>query len=64
MSDKKPATTEEALAALRGAREQRVTLCRAAIEEALEEYACTLEASVVLRRGQVIPQVEVTPKEI
>ena len=40
-------------------RQERITRCGARIQKILEEEKCTLDASILLRNGQVIPQINV-----
>lgn len=44
-------------------RRDRVARCQAAIQAALAEHGCVLDVVVVLREGQVRPQVRVLAKE-
>ncbi len=54
---------DEARALLQKEREERVKACQAEIQAALDKYRCTLDVSVTLRAGQVIPQVQVVANE-
>jgi len=46
-------------------RQERITRCGARIQKVLEEEGCALDASILLRNGQVIPQISVVdaPKQ-
>lgn len=56
-------TAEEARAVLQAERQERVQACQAAIQAALAEHGCVLDVMVVLREGQVRPQVRVLAKK-
>ena len=45
-------------------RQKRVANCTVAIQQALRESNCELDATIVLRAGQVIPRISVMPVEI
>jgi NAD-dependent DNA ligase len=45
-------------------RQKRVANCTVAVQQALREHNCELDATVVLRAGQVIPRISIVPVEI
>ncbi len=53
--------TEEAVEKLR---QERVAVCNKEINTILQKYECSLEASVLLRPGQVIPNIQIVPVEL
>ncbi|HOW77917.1 MAG TPA: hypothetical protein PK406_00565 [Verrucomicrobiota bacterium] len=53
---------EAARATIKQEREARVEACSQEIAAALRKHNCELDVSVVLRAGQVIPQVQVVAK--
>lgn len=55
--------TEQARVLLQKEREERVKTCQDEIQAVLDKHHCTLDVSVVLRVGQVIPQVQVIANE-
>ena len=54
---------EAAVALIEADRRNRTQLAVKEIEAALARHNCRLEAVVVLRAGQVIPQVEIQPND-
>lgn len=42
---------------------ERIAACTAAIQQALAQHRCRLDVFVVLRQGQVQPQVQVVAEE-
>lgn len=55
--------TEEARQLIEQERRERAEKCRKGIQEVLELYKCRIEVSVILRAGQVIPQIDILPNE-
>ena len=53
--------TEEQETALR---QERITACNQELSVILKKYGCTLDASVVLRAGQVMPNIQIVPVEL
>jgi len=53
-----PEVDEEAL------RQERITACNKAIADALQKYGCSLDASIMLRQGQVLPNIQIVPVEL
>ena len=53
--------TEEQEAQLR---QERITACNQELSVVLKKYGCTLDASVVLRAGQVMPNIQIVPVEL
>ncbi len=62
MTDGKIVDLEAARATIKQEREARVEACSQEIAAALRKHNCELDVSVVLRAGQVIPQVQVVAK--
>ena len=56
-------TVEEAHAILADQRQKRVDSCRDEIQAALEKYRCAIEPYVVIRRGAVMPQIEIVAND-
>jgi ribosomal protein L31E len=56
-------SVEEAAAVLADERQQRAGRALQEIRAVLAKHDCRLEAQVILRAGQVIPQVEVVANE-
>jgi hypothetical protein len=54
-------TPEAARAALDTERAARLDACRRELAELLARHRCVLDVSVLLRQGQVIPQLAVVP---
>lgn len=52
-------TTQEAAAILQRERTNRSNRCLQEVNAVLQKHHCRLEAYIVLRAGQVIPQIEV-----
>ena len=53
--------TEEDIEKLR---QERVSVCNKEINTILQKYECSLDASVLLRAGQVIPNIQIVPIEL
>ncbi len=45
-------------------RQERVSACNQEISVVLQKYGCSLDASVMLRAGQVIPNIQIVPVEL
>lgn len=45
-------------------RQKRVTNCTVAVQQALRESNCELDATIILRAGQVIPRISIVPVEV
>lgn len=45
-------------------RQKRVANCTVAVQEALRESNCDLDATIILRAGQVIPRISIVPVEV
>lgn len=45
-------------------RQERITACNKAIGDALQKYGCSLDASIMLRQGQVLPNIQIVPVEL
>ena len=56
-------TAEEAQAVLTEQRQQRVEKCRDEIQAVLEKYGCAIEPYVIIRRGAVMPQIEIVAND-
>ena len=56
-------TVEEAQAIIAAERQKRVEQCRDEIQAALEKYRCAIEPYVVIRRGAVMPQIEIVAND-
>lgn len=56
-------TTEDATAVLKAERDQRVLECGQEIEAVLSKHNCSLDATITLSRGQVIPQIIVAANQ-
>lgn len=52
---------QEAKQVLAAENAKRIDAYKRAVQAALDEYRCVLDVSVVLRPGQVIPQVKIVP---
>lgn len=52
----------EARAILESEAQARVTECQAEIQKVLDKYQCTLDLMVILKAGQVIPQVQIVSR--
>lgn len=55
-------TPTEAKAILQQEAQTRVEACQAEIGKVLDKYQCTIDVAVILRQGQVIPQVQIVAK--
>lgn len=55
-------TPTEAKAILQQEAQKRSEMCQAEIQAALDKYQCELDVAVLLRQGQVIPQVQIVAK--
>ena len=69
-NSKEPVITKAEAISLEDAREvlmqdqqANLELCRREIDAILEKHNCRLEASVLLRAGQVIPQVKIVAND-
>lgn len=66
--DKSEATVNDIEKKLQEVREQQVRMCTQEIDKAiapiLDKYNCQLDISIILRQGQVIPQLGVIPKNV
>ncbi len=45
-------------------RQERVSACNQEISTVLQKYGCSLDASIMLRAGQVIPNIQIVPVEL
>jgi hypothetical protein len=45
-------------------REARIMQCNQELSQVLQKYGCALEPEVLLRAGQVIPQIRIIPVEL
>jgi hypothetical protein len=45
-------------------RQERITACNKEISTILQKYGCTLDATITLRAGQVIPGIQIVPVEL
>ncbi len=45
-------------------RQERIAACNTAINDVLKKHECTLDVSIMLRRGQVIPNIQIIPVEM
>ena len=54
---------EEARKLLEKDRKERAEKAKQGIQEVLELYKCRIEVSVILRAGQIIPQIDILPQE-
>jgi len=59
----KPITAEEARLAIEADRRERAATCQRELAEVLAKHRCRLDVSVLLREGQVIPQVAIVPND-
>lgn len=57
--NKEEINADMAAAILQQEQQRRVKDCSEKIQKALEEYKCTLDAAIILKQGQVIPNVSV-----
>lgn len=55
-------TPTDARAILETEAKTRVERCRVRVQAVLDEEQCTLDVTVLLRAGQVIPQVQIVSK--
>lgn len=55
-------TPTEAKAILQQEAQTRVEACQAEVQKVLDKYNCTLDVMVILKAGQVIPQVQIVSK--
>lgn len=55
-------TPTEARAILETEAKTRVTECQAEVQKVLDKYKCVIDVSVLLRAGQVIPQVQIVAR--
>lgn len=55
--------TEEAKKILENQRKEHVEKCTQGIKEILELYKCRIDITVILKAGQVIPQIDIIPTE-
>jgi hypothetical protein len=54
---------QEAREVLEKERRARVEQCKAEIQKLLEAHKCRIEVTVILRAGQVIPQIDILAQE-
>lgn len=54
---------QAAVALLEKERAERIARCEQAIREALERENCLLDVQVILRAGQIIPQVTIVTRD-
>ena len=59
---KEELTTEKAKELLAKEQQENQTKCKQVISETLEKYNCILDVTVVLKAGQVIPQIDIVSK--
>lgn len=45
-------------------RQERISACNKEISAILQKYGCSLDASVMLRSGQVMPNIQIVPVEL
>ena len=45
-------------------RQARVAACSEEVATALQKYGCTLDAAMILRAGQVVPNIQIVPIEL
>ncbi len=45
-------------------RQERITACNQELSIILKKYGCSLDASVMLRAGQVMPNIQIVPIEL
>ncbi len=45
-------------------RQERISACNKDVSAVLQKYGCSLDASVMLRAGQVIPNIQIVPVEL
>lgn len=55
--------TKEARAAIEQERRERIEACSRDIAEVLQSHRCRLDVSVLLREGQILPQIGVVPED-
>lgn len=55
-------TPTEAKAILQQEAQQRVEACQAEVQKVLDKYQCAIDVAILLRAGQVIPQVQIVAK--
>ena len=55
-------TTTEARAILEAEAQTRIAECQAEIQNVLDKYRCTIDVMVILKAGQVIPQVQIVSR--
>lgn len=55
-------TASQARAILEQEAQARVIECQAEVQKVLDKYQCTLDVAVLLRAGQVIPQVQIVAR--
>jgi|GEM_PF-3468420 len=56
-------TTEKAKLLLEKERQEKILNCQKEVRAVLDKYGCELDALMVLRAGQVIPQIEIRIKQ-
>lgn len=55
-------TATEARAILESEAQKRVEACQAEVQKVLDKYQCVIDVAVILRAGQVIPQVQIVAR--
>lgn len=55
--------TTEAKKAIEADKQQRAEACQAALTNVLSQYRCDLDVAVVLRTGQIQPQLTIIAKD-
>lgn len=55
-------TATAARAILETEAQSRVAECQAEIQKVLDKYQCVIDVAVILKAGQVIPQVQIVSK--
>lgn len=54
--------TTEARAILETEAKERVAACQAEIQKVLDKYQCAIDVAIILKAGQVIPQVQIVAR--
>ena len=65
MKDKnnKEFTSEEAREILLKEQKEKAARCQAEVQAALDKYKCVFDVSMILKAGQIIPQIVVVTRE-
>ncbi len=45
-------------------RQERIAACNKEMSAVLQKYGCTLDAHIMLRAGQVLPNIQIVPVEL